>query len=75
MPVRLPTKALVKTLPRQPQPFIDCFGIWALSIGIMALSVAGLVHLTSHDAAAAAIVLVLASGVIGVALYQTAQSD
>jgi hypothetical protein len=72
MPTPLLLKALATTLPARWT--IDWIGIWALTLGAIALSLASLVYFADNDPVAAAFVLIAFAAIIGVVLREAVQN-
>ena len=71
MPFPLSVKASV--LPRPERRTIDWIDVWALTLGAIAFSLAGLVYFADRDPVAVSFVLVAFAAIIGVVLRESVQ--
>jgi hypothetical protein len=72
MPFPLAIKAATLSA-RAERWTIDLIGIWAFSLGILALSLAGLIYFADRDPIAASFVLIAFAAIIGVVLRESVQ--
>jgi hypothetical protein len=71
MPVPLPAKAT--SLARTERWTIDWIGVWALIIGLMAISLSAFIYFADHDPMAASFVFIAFAAIIGVVLRESVQ--
>ena len=72
MPFPLSVKAAAIT--RAERWAIDWIGVWALTLGAIALSLAALIYFADRDPVAASFVLVAFAAILGVVLRESAQN-
>ena len=71
MPFPLSVKAAAIAHPERWS--VDWIGIWALSLGAIAVSLAALIYLADRDPVAVSFVLVAFAAIIGVVLRESVQ--
>jgi len=72
MPFPLSAKAAILSRPERRST--DWPGIWALSLGVIALSLAALVYFADRDPLAVAFVLIAFAAILGVVLRESAHT-
>jgi hypothetical protein len=71
MPIPLPAKAAI--LSRAERWSIDWIGVWALLLGVIAVSLATLIYVADSDPLAASSVFIAFAAIIGVVLRESVQ--
>lgn len=78
MPIQLPPKVRAKALPVRKQAAtdsVDWLGLWALSLGLCAIVLAGIAYFLNGDNTGASGILIGAAGVIAVVIGLGAERD
>jgi len=68
MPIQKPQKPRVRARAVDPLETIDWLALWAISLGLSAIVLAGIAYFTIGDNLGASFILASAAGIIGAAL-------
>ena len=69
MPTHTPRKPQVKARAVEPAEHFDWLALWAISLGICAVVLAGIAYFTVGDKLGAATIMAAVAGIIGAVLH------